>query len=131
MQAGAAPTALASVDNRPQLCRVTWHSTYQRCILLTTGPSCVPARIVGEPTPRLPPLHPVHNRSGRAPARKPGRPGAAFTGVHARGQAYQDVYLHTCTGKLCAAHEDVASLSHSAPTCVMRAGAIPPGVAAC
>ena len=38
---------LPPADNRPQLCRASWHSAHWRCILLTTGPGCVPARILG------------------------------------------------------------------------------------
>ena len=38
---------LAPADNQPQLCRASWHSAYWRCILLTTGSGCVPARILG------------------------------------------------------------------------------------
>ena len=38
---------LPPADNRPQLCRARWHSAHWRCILLTTGPGCVPARILG------------------------------------------------------------------------------------
>ena len=39
--------ALDPVNNRPQLCRVSWSSAYRHCILLTTGPGCVPERIQG------------------------------------------------------------------------------------
>ena len=38
---------LPPADNQPQLCRASWHSAHWRCILLTTGPGCVPARILG------------------------------------------------------------------------------------
>ena len=38
---------LPPADNRSQLCRASWHSAHWRCILLTTGPGCVPARILG------------------------------------------------------------------------------------
>ena len=39
--------ALDLVNNRPQPCRVSWSSAYRHCILLTTGPGCVPERIQG------------------------------------------------------------------------------------
>ena len=54
--------ALPSVDKRPQLCRASLCSAYWNCLLLTTGPSCVPARILGELAHRLPTLPPVDNR---------------------------------------------------------------------
>ena len=103
-EAGAAPTGVAScwksapamsgvlvqhllsmhpVDNRPWLPRLPSRilgractpPTNQYCLLSTTGPGHVPARITG-------------------------RAGAAFTGVDSHRQADLDVYLHTCKGEL-------------------------------
>ena len=54
--------ALPPVDNQPQLCHASLCSAYRHCLLLTTGPSCVPACILGELAHRLPTLPPVDNR---------------------------------------------------------------------
>ena len=101
---------LPPADNRPQLCRASWHSAHWRCILLTTGPGCVPARILGrarsQPTnaascqqaaldadlheypgdlaQRLPALTPVDQQTGRVSAGMYGRAGAAPAGVASR-----------------------------------------------
>ena len=67
------------VDNRPQLCHASLCSAYRHCLLLTTGPSCVPARILGElcsPPYRHCPLLTIG--PGHVPARIPGRAGAGL-----------------------------------------------------
>ena len=69
--------ALPRVDNRPQICHASWCSAYRLCLLLTTGPSCVPAHILGELAHRLPTLPPVDNRAYTC-TRVPGRAGSGL-----------------------------------------------------
>ena len=91
--------ALPPVDNRPQLCHASLCSAYRHCLLLTTGPSCVPARTLGEPAHRLPALPPVDNQPWARTCTYTWASWGRITGV-ASCQTALDMYLHTCFGKL-------------------------------
>ena len=91
--------ALPPVDNRPQLCHASLCSAYRHCLLLTTGPSCVPARILGELAHRLPTLPPVDNRPWARTCTYTWASWGRITGV-ASCQMALDMYLHTCFGEL-------------------------------
>ena len=81
--------------------RASWHSAYWRCILLTTGPGCVPARILGRASSQ-----PTNAASCRQPAldedlhEYSGDLAQRFAGVDSCRQADLDVYLQACTGEL-------------------------------
>ena len=91
--------ALPPVDNRPQLCHASLCSAYRHCLLLTTGPSCVPARILGELAHRLPTLPPVDNRPWARTCTYTWASWGRIAGV-AFCQTALDMYLHTCFGEL-------------------------------
>ena len=91
--------ALPPVDNRPQLCHASLCSAYRHCLLLTTGPSCVPARILGELAHRLPTLPPIDNRPWARTCMYTWASWGRITGV-ASCQTALDMYLHTCFGEL-------------------------------
>ena len=122
---------LPPADNRPQLCRASWHSAHWRCILLTTGPGCVPARILGRA--RSQPTNAascqqaaldadLHEYPGDLPQRLP-----ALTPVDQ--QTWTCICRHVRASWRSACWRCLPLTI--GPNCVMRACAVPIGTASC
>ena len=122
---------LPPADNRPQLCRASWHSAHWRCILLTTGPGCVPARILGRA--RSQPTNAASCQQAALDADLHEYPGDLAQRLLALTPVDQQTWTCIC--------RHVRASWRSAcwrclpltigPNCVMRAGAVPIGTASC
>ena len=122
---------LPPADNRPQLCRASWHSAHWRCILLTTGPGCVPARILGRA--RSPPTSAASCQQAALDADLHEYPGDLAQRLPALTPVDQQTWTCIC--------RHVRASWRSAcwrclpltigPNCVMRACAVPIGTASC
>ena len=120
---------LPPADNRPQLCRASWHSAHWRCILLTTGPGCVPARILGRA--RSQPTNAASCQQAALDADLHEYPGDLAQRLPALTPVDQQTWTCIC--------RHVRASWRSAcwrclpltigPNCVMRAGAVPIGTA--
>ena len=124
--------ALAAVDNQPKLCQVSWRSAYWRWIHLKSGHGSVPARRLGRACSpstyttscRQPTLGTyLHIYPGKLAHRSP----AALTPVDK--QTRTCICTHT-QASWCSACWRCLPLKIGA-RCVMRAGAVPPGVTSC
>ena len=92
--------ALHPVDNQPHLCHASCCIAYRHCLLLTTGPCCVPARILGELAHRLPTMPPVDNRPWACTCTYTWASWRRNTGIASCRQTALDMYLHMCFGEL-------------------------------
>ena len=89
--------ALRPVGNRP---RLVSGELYRRCLLLTTGPSCVPAAYEGELAHCLTTLPPVANQPWTCTCLNTRASWCRLTGVASCRQAALDMYLHVCFSEL-------------------------------
>ena len=122
---------LPPADNRPQLCRASWHSAHWRCILLITGPGCVPARILGRA--RSQPTNAASCQQAALDADLHEYPGDLAQRLPALTPVDQQTWTCIC--------RHVRASWRSAcwrclpltigPNCVMRACAVPIGTASC